>query len=164
MPAFVYPVSSLIIIIISLGIYELLIFSSNYLIKKDLSKPIIAFAPIVLVAAIGIYSLKPGNIANHRSITNELRNSKISNTKIYKSLKNEIVQNYVVLNCKSFKDINLMFYKDLNAYHWHPENHTLDSLQRMGYKFAAFKNHNNQHLPEYIFNDKKILIIDEQLK
>ena len=70
----------------------------------------------------------------------------------------------IILNCKSFEDVELMFYKNVNAYHWYPDERTLDSLLQRGYKFAAFKNHNNQALPEYITANGDIVIIDKNIK
>lgn len=161
MPSFVYPVSALIIILIALGFYEVFIYVAS---RLHLS-PIKQQSSLALcVVLIGIYSLKPWAIAAQSDKNNETRNAKINNTIIYKNLPPQITQNCVVINCKSFEDVELMFYQNVNAYHWYPEKHTLDSLQHLGYKFAAFKSHNNQVLPEYIVNDTNILIINKQLK
>ena len=69
-----------------------------------------------------------------------------------------------MINCKSFEDVELMFYQNVNAYHWFPEEKVLDSLQALGYKFAAFKSHTDQYLPEYITKDTTILIINQELR
>lgn len=58
-----------------------------------------------------------------------------------------------------------MFYRDCTAYHWYPPENILDSLQNAGHKFAAFQYVNDQQqLPEYITNDKEIVILNESLK
>ena len=41
---------------------------------------------------------------------------------------------------------------------------TIDSLQVLGYKFAAFESFEQQKLPTYIIEDTSILIIHQQLK
>lgn len=164
MPAFVYPVSSIVIILIAAGLFNSVTHVFNYFLKENLPELIRKIALSILVLFIGIYSLNPWEIAKNRDLSNEIRNAKINNTQIYKSISNEITQNYVIINCKSFEDTEMMFHKDVNAFHWFPEQRVLDSLQSKGYKFAAFNNNNGQNLPEYITNDKRILIIDKQLK
>lgn len=163
MPAFTYPVSSLIIILISFGILKVimhLLFHINKHIHFNIEKYIL----IGLFLSISICSLKPWNIIEHRNASNKLRNSKVYNTKIYKSLDETLLKNHIIFNCKSFEDVELMFYKDLNAYHWYPEKKIVDSLLNLGYKLAAFKSHNDQILPDYISKNKNITILHEQLK
>ena len=163
MPAFVYPVSTLLIVLIALGVFEAFVWITSKLKFWNWQKTTnlsLAF----LTAFIGIYSLKPWEIAAQSSKNNETRNAKINNTQIYKKFDPNIASKYLVINCKSFEDVELMFYQNVNAYHWYPEKKTLDSLQQKGYKFAAFKSHTNQILPEYINNDTNILIINEQIK
>jgi hypothetical protein len=52
-----------------------------------------------------------------------------------------------------------MFYSDLTAYHYYPSEQLLDSVQQAGYKFAAFDYTDTQKLPDYLKNDKEILIL-----
>ncbi len=156
MPAFAFPVNSLIWIILAAGVVTSL--------KKI---PMInnIYWTFISVILLSFYTLKPWQISKHRSKSNVERNNKIENTIIYKELNFEDkLKNRVVLNCKSFEDVELMFYKDVNAYHWYPKKDILDSLIDNGYKFAAFKNHNNQLLPEYIYNQENIIIIDKLIK
>jgi hypothetical protein len=164
MPAFVYPVSSLIIILIASGLFNSLTLISNYILKDNLPQFIKKIALSTFVLVLGIYSLKPWEIAKTRTISNQTRNAKINNTQIYKSISDEITQKYVIINCKAFEDTEMMFHQKSNAFHWFPEQRVLDSLHNIGYQFAAFKSNNDQNLPEYITNDKRILIIDKQLK
>ena len=70
----------------------------------------------------------------------------------------------VILNCKSFEDVELMFYQQVNAYHWYPDGATLDSLLKSGHKFAAFKSHTQQDLPDYIYLNNDIVIIHEDIQ
>ncbi len=163
MPAFTYPVSSLIIILVSYGIMKFLSFI-NILTQKFFNKKIYKYFFMLFIIFIAIYSLKPWNIEKYRNESNEIREAKINNTQIYNNIPDTIIKNYIILNCKSFEDVELMFYSDANAYHWWPEKKVIDSLKHRGYKFAAFKSHNKQILPKYILNDKGIKIIDKQLK
>ncbi|MEZ4885065.1 MAG: glycosyltransferase family 39 protein [Chitinophagales bacterium] len=159
MPAFTFPVHSLIWTMIAFGIYSVseLVFNKLAIYQKY-------FLYVFLYVCMGIYTLKPWEIAKYRDVHNEMRNTKIYNTAIYKNLSKEKIEGRVILNCKAFEDTDVMFYQDVNAYHWYPEQHTLDSLLEIGYQFAAFQNHTNQGLPEYISNNKDILIIREQIK
>jgi 4-amino-4-deoxy-L-arabinose transferase len=163
MPAFTYPVSSIIITLIAIGVVQAL-----YMVKKFFEEGSYtrSFQIFLVLAWTGVmvYSMKPWNIIKHRSTSNTMRNVEINNAQIYKALPEDVSSKYVVLNCKSFEDTELMFYKDVNAFHWYPVERTLDSLQMLGYKFAAFDSHNDQQLPAYITNDSSILIIKEQLK
>jgi len=154
MPAFTFPVNAIVWIIISVGIVTTL----NYISKAN---TLMAISAILL----GVYTLKPWQILDYRAITNIERNKKINNTNIYKSLNSSHELNgRVVINCKSFEDVELMFYNDVNAYHWYPTEQVLDSLMQKGYKFAAFKNHTNHQLPEYIYGNSEVMIIDELIE
>lgn len=162
MPALTYLVNSLVIIVIASGIISSYNFVFTRILKcKKVYKSLILF---LIFISSGIYSLKPWNIANHRSSENIQRNHKINNTQIYQSLADSICQKYIVLNCKSFEDIELMFHKDVNAYHWFPPEQIIDSLENLGYNFAAFQSHTNQGLPEYMLQNNNILIIQEKIK
>ena len=156
MPAFTYPVNAILWILIATGA----IFGSRIL-------PIAYRVPFLTVgvALLSIYTLKPWQITSQRSDDNQARNAKIANTQIYKSLDlHGELKDRVIFNCKTFEDVELMFHQDVNAYHWYPSEPTIDSLLHNGHKLAAFKNHNNQHLPEYIYNNKDIVIIDESIQ
>ncbi len=156
MPAFTFPVNSIVWILISFGILTSLKYRSKNKIFNS------AFAISILLS---FYTLKPWKIIAHRSKSNVERNSKIENTLIYKNLNLEDkLKGRIILNCKGFEDVELMFYKDVNAFHWYPKENTLDSLMQRGFKFAAFKSHNNQGLAKYIYTNKDIIIIDKQLR
>lgn len=156
MPAFTYPVNSLVWILISLGIVS----SFSIIVPKFRNTSI-----LIVLIMVCIYTLKPWQILAHRSVNNIERNNKIENTKIYKTIDfSGELKGRVIFNCKSFTDVELMFYQNVNAFHWYPPQSALDSLIEKGYKFAAFKDHNDQHLPEYIYSNKDVLIIDRSIK
>ena len=113
---------------------------------------------------VSIYSLKPWQIVNVRHNEVNYRAIKSYNTTIYKNLPASIAQEYIILNCKEFEDVELMFYTNANAYHWWFPERTLDSLQNLGHQFAAFPSHGNQALPDYILKDSTILILEHQLQ
>ena len=158
MPAFVYPASAIIIPIIALGITK----SFEFLTEKYPKK--MAFGIPTIVLLLVYFDLNPSEIAKQSSETFMERNAILNNTRVYKSLNDTIVSKYIILNCKSFEDKDLMFYKNSTAYAWYPNKIVFDSLQHAGYKFATFKNHNNQILPDYIQNSKSVLFIDADLK
>jgi hypothetical protein len=119
----------------------------------------------MLAFLVGFYSLKPSAIIDQRAEDNTLRNNKINNANVYRHLEDSITSEYVILNCRPYENIELMFYKDANAYHWYPDAAILDSLKLAGHKFAAFQYPNDpQQLPEFITRDSTFLILDKGLK
>jgi 4-amino-4-deoxy-L-arabinose transferase-like glycosyltransferase len=161
MPAFVFPVSAILFSFMALGAYAVVDWISERW-KIPLRDKNIAFT--VLTIGLGIACFKPWDIAAYRSASNDFRNAKINNTSIYENLPEEITKNYVIINCKSFENVELMFYQDANAYHWYPAENVIDSLQQLGYKFAAFQNTPNQGLPAYITDDPEIVILEDAIK
>jgi 4-amino-4-deoxy-L-arabinose transferase-like glycosyltransferase len=156
MPALTFPVNGLIWIIVAIGI--VMCYQSILQFSKT------AIASIMMVP-MAIYTLKPWQIADQRSEHNLRRNAKIENTVLHKNIDLDgVLKDRVILNCKSFEDVELMFYRNINAYHWYPEASVMDSLLQNGHKFAAFKSHNDQHLPEFIYNNPEIVIIEEDIK
>jgi 4-amino-4-deoxy-L-arabinose transferase-like glycosyltransferase len=162
MPALVFPVSAIMFIIIGFGIYSLAEWLSDYW-KLALRhrNELIVFGSFILI----VWAMKPKEIIEQRSINNQLRNNKIHNAAIYKSLDKNVTDDYVIINTRPHESIELMFYKDALAYHWYPTENILDSLQALGHKFAAFNYENDQQqLPDYIKNDTQVLILDKVLK
>ena len=89
--------------------------------------------------------------------------NKIHNSGIFRNFK--VAQDYIVLNTRRYENIELMFFRDVLAYHYYPTEHRIDSLQNLGYKFAAFEYPNEiQELPDYIVNDKAILVLPDRMK
>jgi 4-amino-4-deoxy-L-arabinose transferase-like glycosyltransferase len=162
MPAFVYPVSSLIMILMALGVVTSARGIFNYLkIMPVHQKELFC----MLTLLVGFYSLKPSAIIDQRAESNVVRNNKINNANVYRHLEDRITSEYVILNCRPYENIELMFYKDANAYHWYPDASTQDSLKQLGHKFAAFQYLNDpQQLPEFMTRDSTILILERGLK
>lgn len=160
MGAFTYPVAALMLILIAYGMLTVFNFLRLF-IKNEKTANVLS---VVCLLVISFYSMKPWNIAKYRSIDNELRNAKIHNSKIYKSLDENIYADYTIINVKKFEDTELMFYKNINAYQWCPDAITLDSLQAQGHQFAVFSTHNQYILPDYICRDTSILQIDMKLQ
>lgn len=131
MPGFVLPVSGLIFIFMSSGLYFLV----SFLKKLPFQKIII---PFFLLFA-GYLCMQPSKIIRHRYAWSEDRNRKIHHTAVYKSISTGITDNYVILNCPLHEQYELMFYKGGSAYPFMPEAKVLDSLQQTGYRFAAFQ-------------------------
>jgi len=156
MPSYTFPVNALIWILIAAGIESI--------VKKIPGKAYVRLG-YLLFFLIAIYVLKPWQIIDYRSKKNADRNRKIHNTRFYKSLNlSDKWKGRILLNCNSFEDIELMFYRDVNAYAWCPTEEDLKSAKARGYTFAAFENHGNNRLPAYVAEDKDILIIPNDLQ
>lgn len=154
MPAFTFPVNSLIWVIIATGIIKV----SSFIIGRFKFKR--SHFMIYSFIILGILVLKPWKITSHRSQTNLSRNDKIQKATFYRNISQDLIKGKVVINCKAFEDVDLMFYKDVNAYCWFPTQKRLDSLMRKKYRFIAFKNQPNQNLPAYIINNREIEFIE----
>jgi hypothetical protein len=99
-----------------------------------------------------------------RDFTTHQRISKIHNTEIYRQLDKYVTPDEIILNRKSFEDTEVRFWQPNNAYHWYPKQPQVDSLLNLGYKLVAFKDHNDQGLPDYISQNPRIRVIDLQLQ
>jgi hypothetical protein len=165
MPALVYPVSTLIIVIAGAGVYAVIhyIFSllPNYTFRRKW-KPV---ALIILSLVVAWDTLKPDKIAEDRRQDFAYRNSKLNNNNVFKQLNHNILGDRIVLNCRPYENIELMFYQDCLAYHWYPEASQIDSLKQVGYRFAAFEYPGDpQQLPEWIKLDTAILILPQRMR
>jgi 4-amino-4-deoxy-L-arabinose transferase len=159
-PAYTYPVQALMLTLIAFGI--MLTFDRlTKTVRQQRIKHLIIF---IVMLASSFHALTPLTLVNHRSRDNAQRNAKIENTRIYRQLSSKLPTDIKIINCKSFEDVEVMFYTNFDAYHWWPEERVLDSLQLLGYRFAAFTSHTNQHLPEYITQDTSIMLIQDELK
>lgn len=162
MPAFVYPVSALLIIFMAAGIYYTIKLFCDYAEMNTAGRNLLL---LIVVVWAGYISLKPWLIIEFRSKDNMARNIKINNNAIFKSIDSRLINDRVFINTRPYENIELMFYKGGIAYHWYPTETTLDSLQNLGYKFAAFNYENDQQsLPGYITSDSTIMIMKERLK
>lgn len=158
MPSYVYPVSSLILILSAFGLYSTIHFFTKRRSILHAQRNVILLISTFL---IGLFALKPWTITYNRSFSNEKRNTKIYNTSIYKNLNDEIIKDRVILNCRTYENIELMFFKDVTAYHFYPTEQVLDSLQAYGHHFVAFNYPDKQKLTEYIIKDKEILVLQD---
>ncbi len=157
MPAFTFVVAPIGFLLVAFGINQ---------VSKGLGHMVPSRSGLVLaIVAIPIVLLgfRPWDIVAYRSDDNQERNNKIHNTEIYKEVGDELTSDYLVFNCKSFEDVEMMFYTDLNAHHWWPSEQVLDSLLDAGHKIAIFKSHGNQGLPANVANHPRLLIINQQL-
>ncbi len=161
MPALVLPVASLLFIFMAIGLYlPVEALSRGQFIPHKIRTYLLS----VIVLLMGYITLKPSVIITYRNIDNAYRNERIHNAQVYKRLPYEILKDRIILNCRGLENVDLMFYQDLNAYHWFPEEHILDSLKQKGYRFAAFQNVPGQGLPAYILEDPDILLIPDEIR
>ncbi len=157
MPAFTFVVAPIGFIMIAFAIKQiaLAIFSLFALPRH--------FLLMVVAAPLLVLGLRPWSIASYRSEGNKERNIKIHNTEVYKQVGKTLADDYVVFNCKSFEETDMMFYTHLNTYAWWPKEQVLDSLLDAGHKVAIFKSHGNQILPEGILCNPRLLILNDEL-
>lgn len=153
MTAFTYPVHAIVWIVIAYGLYV----SCSSLSSRSKFERTHIFVAALLLGSL--YNLDLPLLIGDRSPANQKRNDRIHNTEIYRKLDATSLEGRIIINVKSLADTELMFYQDLNAYHWYPTEQQMDSLSNLGYKFAAFVGNNGQHLPAYIANNKDILIL-----
>lgn len=159
MPGLVHPAYSILIVLIAAG-YLLILDFINALFRYRYENVIYSMGILLM----SLYLLRPAYNFEYRSTTNTERNRDIDNTEIYKKLDEKKLANRVVLNVKDFEDVEFMFHQNLIAYRWYPDSITLDSLMCAGHKFAAFKSHTHQPLPNYIKKNPEIVILKDQLK
>lgn len=158
MPAFTYGINSLIWIIAAYGIINTIpLFFSSF------SQKVRRNVTVIMVLAAIIVGWNPYGISSFRSDSNEWRNNKISNNQIYQNLPS-FDSNELLINCKTFEDIDIMFYNDVLASHWYPPIEELDSLYSEGYTFSAFDDHGQHALPPYIKKDTLIRIIKNDIR
>lgn len=161
MASFPYPVSGILMLISAFGLYT----TFNFLSSKYIAKPIAKKVMISLLTLLmAFFCLKPGTISQSRSIHDEKRNNKIYNTKVFKNLDENLTGKYILINCRAYENIDLMFFKGGTAYHYYPDEKSIDSLENHGYIIAAFDYRDQQKLPEYIMTDNRIFLMPEKLK
>lgn len=159
MPAFTYPVAAVVLILIATGLEPCI----RLIVESCYPKLQVAIRAALFVL-VALACLQPAQLQSNHSSGNPARQAKVHNTRIFKNLDQTIAADVVVFNCKSFEDTELMFYQKNNAYHWFPPEHQLDSLLANGHKIAAFQSHTNQGLPEYMTNNPKVTIIQQEMK
>jgi 4-amino-4-deoxy-L-arabinose transferase-like glycosyltransferase len=157
MPAFPYPINAIVWIWIACGIF--CIFELISLIPIKIHPYVSSSIFALTITIFAFLNLRLSGICSVSSNYNEARNAKIHNTKIYKSLTIPENDKRIVLNCKSYEDVELMFYKDLNVYPWCIDSVKVDSFLKEGYKISVFNNHNNQNIPNYLSLNKKVEVL-----
>ena len=160
MPAFVFPVSGLICIMMAYGITTVTR-KSEAMVTKNTNPS--KWMPVVAIIA-ALICLQPNEMIKHRDKTHEFRNLKLQHTKVYKELSDDIIRDYVIINCPPHENLELMFFRGGNAFLSFPEERVLDSLQQAGHRFAAFKNTPTHELLDYILEDPEVLLIEEELR
>lgn len=144
-------------------VYLLIANSIAAFLKNVQNKLKIRYLVLIMLLICAIFTLQPNRIyKNH--YTHIKIPIKRNNTKIYKKLDTLVPPDYTIFNCKAFEDVEAMFFSNRNVYQWCMTEAEYHELKSKGVKIAAFKNHTNQPLPNYIANDKTVLIINEELK
>ncbi|HEU4471950.1 MAG TPA: glycosyltransferase family 39 protein [Flavisolibacter sp.] len=119
----------------------------------------------LLLLPMGLFSLSPLQLARERAVEHPGRKARLHNTAVYKSLSDSLAKpDVIVINCKSFENVDLMFYKGINAYHWYPSEKELEEVIGKGYKVYAFQSHGSQVLPDYVTANPGVVIIRKQLR
>ena len=160
MPAFVFPVSGLLFTLMAFGVFFLFENANRFIPKWSSIKPIMA--PVLLMI-IGFYCMQFSKIVGHRDESHGYRNQKINNYHVYNNLDEDVVKNYVVLNCPLHEQFELMFYRGGTHYGMQLEEDMLDSLQQLGYRFAVFSNISNQPVTDYIKSDTAVVKLNDVL-
>lgn len=156
MPAFVYIVCPILLSIIAMGARRLLAILDRFSLNKRWMH-----VPVLLILMLN--ALQPWAMRKYRNPDDKERNAKIHNTHIFKNL-NSVPPDYLVFNCKSFEDVDLMFYSNYNAHSWCPSKEQVNSLLQAGYKIAVFQAHKGKKLPDYIESDTRLLFIKEEME
>lgn len=162
MPGLTFPVTAIGFVWIALGVKTIWDLLPEKLTARF---PIIQYL-VFIPLSIGLiyYSFQPLRMLRDRGPENVDRAKQVHNTAIYKSLHEYVQPDEVILNCKNFEDTEVRFWQPNNAYHWYPTAPQIDSMLQKGIKLCAFKNHNDQALPDYIVNNPKIRILDLEIK
>lgn len=150
--AFTFIVAPIGFMMIAAGIIAVCQYLSRYV--KFLNA--LVYPSLLLFA---IVCLKPWEMIRGR-MQDPLRQAKVHNTAVYKSLPDSLAKpDVVLLNCKGYEDIDVMYFKNINAYSWFPQEADFNKLLQKGYKVYAFNDHHEQVLPAYIRNNPKVKII-----
>ena len=159
MPAFTLPVSSLLVCFIAFGIIKPLTILEKYSNLKLLHLLLVTCSFFAILQVF-----QPFKIAERRSASREKRNNDIYNTLIYKELEQDLTDGRVLINTKCEDSYDIMFYQNVIAKCYYPEEHQLDSLKSAGRRFVRFKNIYNLNLPDYLTKDSSIVVLDYDIK
>ncbi|PZF72980.1 ArnT family glycosyltransferase [Taibaiella soli] len=123
------------------------------------------FVSFLAVSCCLFLVLNPRDLYRYRR-TNTEQLIKNYNTNIYKHL-NEVLPKgtKVIINVNAFEHTEVMFYNDgITAYHWWLSNDDIDRLSKTHTRIAAFENHGNYVLPDYIVRYPYLDIIPIKLR
>ena len=154
LPGYTYPMHSIIFILMAIGITALF---RKIEILKFINKSIFMISGYLIII---VPILKPFEIIDYRSIENAIRENKIFNSNIYKNLEAELYNDGVMFNCPEYSHVELMFYKDIKAYHYFPQKDELEHLKTSGQRIYAFKEHKHYELPDYFKSDSSVIFIE----
>lgn len=121
------------------------------------------FPLTVIVVALMVVNIQ--FYRDYFSKENTERNKRIANARIYKDLSKYIdPDTRVVINMNSHDDKNVMFYNpSITAYHWWPSEAELQQLLSQKIKLAAFRDHDQYVLPDYVRNYPYLQIIEADI-
>jgi hypothetical protein len=155
LPSYFFVVAPIGIMFIGIAIHEIIV----SLFEKN------RFLTIALVGFCVIKAFNPKEIFDSRN-NDTTRQSRIHNTNIYKRLKKQLPPNCkIIINVNEFEHPDAMFYNEgITAYHWWLSESDIKELARQKIPIAAFENHGQYVLPDYIRDYKYLFIIKEQLK
>lgn len=156
MPAFVYLVCPVLLSVVAIGANRFLQVLDRFSLYKRWMH-----VPVLMVLTLSVS--RPWTMMENRSATNEERNAKIANTRIFKKI-DTLPPDCLVFNCKSYEDIDMLFYNRYNAHSWCPSEADLKKLLAEGYKIAVFQAHKGKKLPDYIVPHPNLVIIPEEFK
>ncbi len=120
----------------------------------------------ILVLLALFDSLNPVKIGMHVSSDNEERNVKLYNTRIYKGGANYLPAGVkVVLNLGALENIAFMFYNNkVTAYAGVLSEQDMQALAERHVPVAAFINHDQYVLPDYVLKYPYLYLIKRELK
>jgi 4-amino-4-deoxy-L-arabinose transferase-like glycosyltransferase len=151
MPSYTYCIAPLLWVMIAL-----------FLQYFDLKKYNALVLLIVVFAVFRVTEITDYHLKNRTTqfLKFDQRTAKTHNSIIFREINALVPPDYVVFNCKSYEDIDAMFYSDRNCYQWYPTEKIFLEFKNRAIKMAFF----NNGLPEYIKNDKDVLLIGREFK
>ena len=158
--AFCTPMLPIAITLMTLGYYLIYRFFRSMINHERTAD----YLNVILIFIVGIFFIRPFEVLEYRSSRNEARNIKMYNVEIYKKLDKILPDDYVIFNCKSLEDVDVMFYTNNNAYQFWPDTLKIDSIISLDYKVAVFPDHKKQFLPDYFCDHEEILVLEKVLQ
>jgi 4-amino-4-deoxy-L-arabinose transferase len=119
----------------------------------------------VMMVLVAFLSVNLNKFRSYYASDHAERNMRSFNASVYKNLKTMIPNNtQVVINMNSYEDKDIMFYNPgIVAYHWVPSKEDMLFLAGKKIRVAAFKDHDDYRLPDYVLSYPYLTIIDVKL-